>query len=422
MTTIGIVEPCGNTGLGAAVLARVVREQGADVLQVAPTSPQLDLPFDTGKPSVRAWYRPDVWFVSITTWRQFEDVPRLLESLGLSVFASDRSAKDPCVVFGGQAMRNPRPVSPFADVCVYGDAEAVAVPIVRAAQAGASKREIVSSAPSVGEYIVDASADIGRLYMHGHRRTVEVARGCRMKCAFCAVGDGAYREAAKETVLKSMREASTMGKRINLFAPSFASCRHAETYIGEALRLGLSIANCESTAAHAIRWLRRGPLHSSSLHVGIEGTSERIRKEVGKPISDASILELASLCEARKVKRIKLYMIPGLPGETDEDRSGFSDLLTRFASEYHGMIDVTASLFQPIPGTRLEHASGEFPQRAWEWVMAEREKRRTDYVATGRRVIWSRPKGKELHDRDVWLSRADESAADVLAGRSRLAA
>ena len=67
-----------------------------------------------------------------------------------------------------------------------------------------------------------------------------------------------------------------------------------------------------------------------------EAATERMRGVINKGISDGEIMESIRLIAEAGMRRVKLYFIIGLPGETDEDARAIVDLASKYKKRAQG--------------------------------------------------------------------------------------
>lgn len=434
MARIYVTEP-GSTGgvgaMGVKILVASLRAAGHAVTRVrldkrddGGTVPLFDGLLDEEVADARWLPRPDAWFVSALYVRQFVDVPDMFRRIGLAPRAEERSASDPIVVFGGQFAIAPEPLAPFADVIAFGDGELTGTALGAMLDAGASKADVKRDvAQRRGFYVPDnGPAKVERLEADAYDPIVvdqrgaqvpivELARGCRSRCAFCPIGwaGGTYREGDPGKIRERLTTLRT--RRVNLFAPDYSSVTWVDDLEAFLERTGCRSIGRDARADAAHRHLANG--HGVKQYsFGVEGISERLRRAVGKPLPNAKLIETMRLLEAGGVRSVKWYVILGLPGEADADLDEFHATLAETARVYTGALDVTQTHLQPVPHTPLQWIDGHYSDAA-----AVRAQRTIAQCKAGwgkRRWLAGQFKGRELHEHDTWLQRAGRGAAAYL--------
>lgn len=383
---------------------------------------------------------PDAWYISILYPRQYIYLPALFGALHIPILSSDRHPGYPLVVVGGQAMIAPEPIADIADIVCLGDGEVTGPYVASLLSQATPRRSILDALAARDGYYVPTRQHPPHLVRRRElgstiptevlsvgtgrkRETIEVARGCRYRCAYCSVGwaGGTYREADPEVVVRAIH--NRHGSRINLYAPSYTSVSHAARYEQAVAAAGCRSSGLDSRVDEILRWLADG-LPPRDCSLGIEGVSERLRRRVGKPVTDSDLIRLMGLLDG-KVRVVKWYIIPGLPSETADDRAEFDAILDQLRSLYtRSRLEISPTLFQPVPHTPLAWADGTWPSRSYDWAVGVRRRfAHDDRGVAATRWMCGPPKGRELHEHDVYLQRADRWLARYLValdGRSRM--
>lgn len=421
--------------MGSMLLVAALRDAGHDVTRVrfSRTIDEDDRQSSmfTDRESIVDYrtlrYRPDAWFVSLLYVRQFVDIPALFRQIGLAPLARDRRPDDPLVAFGGQAMIAPEPVAPFADVIALGDGEVTGVRLASYLDLFGREKLMEEVDGVDGFYVptrdseprlrrVEAPLGPPTVIRPGNSErtaTIEVARGCKSKCAFCPIGwaGGSYRESPRDAVATAIAENS--GRAVNLFAPDYSSVSWAEAADALLASAGCKPAGKDARLDAALRHLRAGG-GVKEYNFGVEGVSARLRRAIGKPLDADKIVEVMALLGGGGVTSVRWYLIIGLPGETAEDWRELHDLLDRVAAVYRGRLDITLTHFQSVPHTPLQWEDNRYREDAVAAGSDLRAHLRARWLATGPQWLVSNPKGRELHEHDAWLQRADRRAADYL--------
>lgn len=441
MSTIYLVEP-GPTGgpgvMGALILIDALRRDGHRVVHVRMRDGDAEgqaVMVASGSIDVvdaSLLPRPDAWFVSCLYVRQWVHLVDLLERAGVPLLAADRDDRHPLVAFGGAVSITPEPMAPFADVLALGDGEVTGVALARwAAHGRAVAMREARGRPGYYVPLLDApptsfsrvEAPLVPVAVEPGERgspTIELARGCKSKCAFCPIGwsGGSYREATPEQIRPLLDR--HRGRPVNLFAPDYSSVSWSLD-----ADAAMDAASCTPRGRDARmdatdRALIRGAA-VREYSFGVEGLSERLRRAIGKPLDTERIVR--TMAALSNVGTIKWYLIFALPGEADADRAEFRALLAEVRRVYAGRLDLTLTHFQSVPHTPLQWASNHFDDDAYAWVMDLRAWLADADRANGSdgrgRWMCSQPKGRETHEHDAWLQRGDRSLAGYLLDRRR---
>jgi radical SAM superfamily enzyme YgiQ (UPF0313 family) len=230
-----------------------------------------------------------------------------------------RKGDKPLIIAGGmQATMTPEIISRMVDCVFVGDADdhlgAILDQIERGEKPEHSSlyRESDERVPAPAECAPSAFA-----MQKGGRRDVvriEIARGCRFSCGFCALaGLKKYRE-VPFLEIKPLLD-STAPKPCSLFAPE-------RTLHSEWVQFKRALAeHGRRDLGQDVRLEGLGKIESNSVTFGLEGISYRLRKLIGKPFrSDYILGQLRKWVESRSgIAFMSAYFIADLPGEDESD-------------------------------------------------------------------------------------------------------
>lgn len=322
-----------------------------------------------------------------------------------------RSENDPIVIAGGHALNNPEPFADFFDVIAIGEGEEMLpeIAIRLREMAGATRRErLLSLAGIPGVYlpgfyhekrsisgdflglepVESVPSEIQRrvvadfenavypsrlpiphcLPTHD-RATIEIMRGCPRRCKFCAAGNviTPMRLRSPEKVVDIARNLikGTGYSEIGLLALN--SCDHPGLWrIFELLwddfaqrRISLALSSI-SVRGFTDQLARITQLtRTTQLTFAPEAGSARLRRVIGKGITEAQALQAAAKAYASGTNSLKLYFLYGLPTETDDDLLAICDLVRKMLRTGGRKAQVTVNLnpLIPKPHTPFQWAS-----------------------------------------------------------------
>jgi radical SAM superfamily enzyme YgiQ (UPF0313 family) len=260
----------------------------------------------------------------------------------------------------------------------------------------------------------------------GSRLLVEVVRGCANLCRFCWAGYNylPVRAFDADRILGLAEAARPHSTRVGLV--SIALCDHPEIerILARLLELGYGISpaslRLDDLTGEIVRLL-----HASgerSITIAPETGSDRLRRVINKPITNADILDRADLVFASGIENLKLYYMIGLPTETDEDLVAIRDLtvaiharMLRHARGRGAIGRIVASVnpLVPKPGT------------AYQWMPmetlaeTERRMRRLRQLVSGLDNVYFTIKSERHSFYQALLSLGDRRVATVIEAAER---
>ena len=277
----------------------------------------------------------------------------LLELSGLAPLAAERSARDPLVVLGGPiSFSNPVPSAAFADLVVLGEAEGTLEVLLdrlerrpEAARGSAAARRALLEelADQPGFYVPSlhglhlpaiGQAPDALLPAHSDIQTpdtelsgmmlIEPERGCHRGCTFCVMRrstNGGMRLVDPARVLSLVPDDV---ERVGLVGAAVTDHPGLKDILRGLVddrkkRIGISSLRADRLDEELVGLLYRGGYRS--LTVALDAASARLRDGIEKNIRDRHIERAAELARAAGMRHLKVYVIVGLPGETDEDRA-----------------------------------------------------------------------------------------------------
>lgn len=431
--------------------------------------------------------RPLTDFAIVCVSVSFEhDFPRLAGMLaagGVTPMAAERSRDigpgSPLVMMGGVGIfMNPEPVAPFADLMVIGEAEAALpelltlfsrtlytshisirrndllrqcgliegcyVPALYTPAYGKDGRVLeITTTPGFPERVrrialksaesaahsmqLSPAAELG-MYM------IELGRGCSRGCRFCAAGF-IYRPPrlwTKEAIIRALDERPAHVNRIGLLGMEMASSETLD-HIAAALHkqqcaLSFSSLRADRITPQLIDLLAKSGL--KSVAIAPDGASERLRLIINKGLSEADLLGAAARLVAAGIVHLKLYVMIGLPTETNRDLDELAGMLGRMrrlilpiARKQGRMPEITLSVnsFVPKPWTPFQYLS--FGGLDEETALAENNSVAA-LLALKRKIRYLRRMVKELPNIRLKVDRPERTLEQAVFSRGdrRLAA
>jgi radical SAM superfamily enzyme YgiQ (UPF0313 family) len=314
--------------------------------------------------------------VSIAYELEIAGLVRLLQAADVPPRRTDRSEAHPFVLAGGPlTFSNPLPLAGIADAVVVGEAEELAVEALRtlegtrgrAAQLAALAKlphvfvpavhgDVLPQVAKVDDDLLPAWAPVRTPHaVLSNMFLIETERGCSRSCKYCVMRrstNGGMRLAPMERILELVpRDA----KRVGLVGAA-VSDHPRITQIVNALaddgrEVGLSSLRPDRLNADFVGALRRAG--HRTLTTAMDGPSERLRDMLERRARPKHLLRCAELARAHGFDRLKLYLMIGLPGETDADIDecvAFTTELTRIVPIALGIAPFCAKRNTPLDG------------------------------------------------------------------------
>ena len=414
-----------------AVYRLLAEEPGLAVERVFPDKLGLtdgDAPRTRESNSPLSSFPVTAW--SVTFEEDFLSLPRMLQAAGVPPLAAERPCL-PLIIGGGPpAFLNPAPVAPFVDLFWVGEADDHFIPFFLKLKTlifdGADKPAILDAVKDdPGVYAPGLSKTPVRRLATGmpgvlpdpafscfisgkaaFRDTLllEVNRGCPYGCRFCAAGF-IYRPPRHADMDELKRIVDmTDPPKVGLVGTALTDWPDLIPFLkwlhSKKKKFSLSSMRADGITEELLTYLRERGIRTVTL--ALEGASERLRRMMSKKLKSEDFLSAVRLCARHGVNHLKMYLIAGWPGETDEDYEELREFLAeivRIRSEEPGgkknrfmRITIGVSSLVPKPFTPFQWAP-----MASEAALSRRMKMLTKMVKPY--------KGVTLHHDNPWQAR-----------------
>ncbi len=302
-----------------------------------------------------------------------------LDRASIPVLAAERDAHHPLVVAGGPlTFSNPAPLAPFCDVIILGEGEELVVELVHVARDVGFDRERLWAAlagrpgyylphlhgetvPPVAQasdaglparsVIITPHAELSNMYM------TEAARGCSRGCTYCVMRrstNGGMRIVPRETIIAGIQPEA---RRVGLVGAAVTDHPDIIGIVRDVVdggrEVGISSLRADKLSDELVGLLARGGYRT--LTVAADGASERMRRYIERSTRADHLIKSAELAAAHRMKTLKVYMMLGIPTETDEDVDELV-LLSKELAKIHprvayGLAPFVAKRNTPLDGT-----------------------------------------------------------------------
>jgi radical SAM superfamily enzyme YgiQ (UPF0313 family) len=190
---------------------------------------------------------------------------------------------------------------------------------------------------------------------------VEIVRGCKGTCLFCATrcATGPVRQVRKKAILSIIDKARPESGRVGLIGPVLTDNDDLVEIVDALNDMGFSAA-FSSLRADEYSDVVAGLLvknRQNTVTFAPETGSYRLRKKIGKNLTDEDLLDAVSLSIEHGIKNIRFYIMYGLPGEEIEDIKATADLVKRTAGLLKKpgcTLHLSINPFVPKKGTPFE--------------------------------------------------------------------
>ena len=362
------------------------------------------------------------------------NVLTMLDLAGVPLRAEDRGAAEPLVIAGDALADSPEPMADFIDLFLAGDGEGPLRALVglvgEMTRRGAAREQIIlaaaqsidgayapryyepvavagsplaavrSARPDVPETVRRAclenladspavTAPLVPVSEAVHERVViEIMRGCPNACRFCQAGATRLpvRVRSVDEIVAAAREAldATGYREISLLSLSTSDYPRLDELIerltAEFASRHVSISLPSLRVDSQLRHLPRltSTVRKGGLTIAAEAGSERLRRAIGKNITEENMLAGVRAAYQAGWRRVKVYFMAGLPGETPADIDAICELCVRLSETRKevdgqpGAISASVSWFVPKPHTPMQWC----PMRDAEYFFSVRRRLR----------------------------------------------
>ncbi len=338
-------------------------------------SPEPWLTLETGRP-IGSY---PMLAYSVAYELEIAGVVATLERANIPVLRDDRDDRHPLVIAGGPlTFSNPAPLAPLCDVIIVGEGEQLIVELVELAREVGFVRDRLWTAlagkpgyylPHVhGETVPPvAAADDALLPARSVIATphteladmfmTEAARGCSRGCTYCVMRrstNGGMRIVPRADIIAGIpagaRKVGLVGAAVTDHPDIIGIVR---AVVDKGLQVGISSLRADKLSDELVGLLARGGYRT--LTVAGDGASERMRRVIERSTRADHLIRSAELAAAHRLHALKVYMMLGVPTETDADVDELVHLSKQLAAIHpkvaFGLAPFVAKRNTPLDGT-----------------------------------------------------------------------
>ena len=192
---------------------------------------------------------------------------------------------------------------------------------------------------------------------------IEVARGCGRHCRFCMAGYcfRVPRVRPLDILKEGVDRAEKLGKKVGLMGAAISDYPEVDelvTYIrSKDMRYSCASLRADSLTQAVVDGLAESG--QKTITIAPETGSERLRRVINKGISEENLRTAAQLSAKSGIQHMRLYIMIGLPTETDEDIDAIVGLAERTQAHMaevgcKGRLTLSINPFIPKPFTPFQ--------------------------------------------------------------------
>ena len=191
---------------------------------------------------------------------------------------------------------------------------------------------------------------IDKSFVFGKPFILEIERGCPFKCKFCTLSN--IYKTVRYRSLKNIKEIIDQGIKINkrekvlIYSPSFTHPKRKEILkylIKKNLKFSIPSTKIEFIDDELLKLIKEGG--QKTITIAPE-TNERLRKDIGKLTTDKQFLDFIDLIKNNKFKKIKIYLMLGLPNQTEKDIKETVEFIKKIKDKFNN-ISLSINYFIP---------------------------------------------------------------------------
>jgi radical SAM superfamily enzyme YgiQ (UPF0313 family) len=288
---------------------------------------------------------------------------RMLEAAKIPPLAAERTERHPFVLAGGPlTFSNPLPLAPFIDAMIVGEAEELTRDVLGVLADNPRRDSRIAALAKIPHVFVPevhggtlphvAKASDEGIPAWAPIRTpnavlrnmflIETERGCSRACKYCVMRrstNGGMRLATKDRILELIPKDAT---RVGLVGAAVSDhpkiVEIVRTLSERGAEVGLSSLRPDRLSDEFVGALKAAG--TKTLTTAMDGPSERLRESLERRARVKHLERCAEMARKHGLERLKLYLMIGLPDETDDD----IDECVKFSTELSKVIPLSLGI------------------------------------------------------------------------------
>ncbi len=330
--------------------------------------------------------RFDAVFYSVSFELDYLNIIKMLKRSNIPPLKMRRSSADPIVIIGGITVTsNPDVLYEIADVVYTGDMEFGLNGIIEILFNKRFKKNdnLLADLKSIkciytGNDLTDnnhqkCKAEAIREPAHSiivtketvfsNKFLVEIARGCKNSCKFCMtrVANFPPRQVSGDIIIPLCEIAYRYTRNVGFIAPVVTDNPELVDIVKYINKIGMTVSFSSLRADRfnkSIAEIMRIN-HQRSITFAPETGTDRLRRIIGKVVTNDRILESVKIAVESGIKNFRYYFMYGLPDETEDDINGIVELSKETLSLIgkKGTLHLSINPFIPKRGTQFQNES-----------------------------------------------------------------
>jgi len=360
----------------------------------------------------------EVMGFSVSFEFDFQGIFSILKKYNIPFRSKDRNENYPLIFGGGPVLTaNPEPFADFFDVVIIGEGEEVLKELMdnyNEVRNLSRKEQLLYLSKIEGVYIPsfynveynsddtissitpntkDASHKILKRQIKELNQSlytpilteksvfpgmflIETARGCPKKCNFCIASYLTLpaRYPLYESIIESIDKGLEYSEKIGLLGALITEHPHFEKICEYILKLKkekdfkISVSSLRIDTITPLIVKTLVECGQKQTTVAVEAGSQRLRKFIGKKLSEEDIFKGVKIAHENGLTGLKIYGMIGLPSETKEDIEELANLMKKLKKENKGFnLTLSVSSFVPKAQTPFQ-----WEERIHEKIISER--------------------------------------------------